>query len=58
LEFKTPKKKNNVEDKKNYLAALEILEKAHAKTNILSDKKQDDDGFWSFMNPFKCGKCD
>jgi len=44
--------------KTNLLAAIEILEKAQDNKNHLEKKKEEkqDKGFWSLLNPFKCGQ--
>jgi len=43
--------------KTNLLAAIEILEKAQDNKNHLEKKEEKQDkGFWSLLNPFKCGQ--
>ena len=58
-EDKNAKRKNTFEEKKTLLAAIEILEKAQINSNnVLEKNKKETGGFWNFLNPFKCGKCD
>jgi len=46
------------ENKKHFIAALDILEKAQENKNKIQKPKEESSGFFSFLNPFRCGKCD
>jgi len=60
--------KNNLKNdekyknKKHFLAAIDVLEKAEVNKVVISKKETQqntsNNGFWSFLNPFKCAKCD
>jgi hypothetical protein len=56
------KKDEKEKNKKNIMTAFDILEKANDNRTIIrkisnqSANTNQDGGFWSFLNPFKCGK--
>jgi len=52
-----PLRSNKNGNNKNYLKnALEILEKA--EENNIVEKPKGNKGFWSFLDGFRCGRCD
>ena len=40
------------------VCAIAILEKAQKNNSVIELNNKENDGFWSFLNPFKCGKYD
>jgi len=59
--------KNNMKNdekyknKKHFFAAIDVLERAEENKMVVQKKETQNtanNGFWSFLNPFKCAKCD